>query len=235
MKWIDALEREGRALSVAARHDPAAAVPGCPGWDVSALLRHIGESHRWAARMVRERPAERPEFKEQAPQHGSLDWYENGLALLLETLRAGDPAAPTYTFGPDGTCAFWYRRMAHETLVHRVDAEQATGVVGPVESALAVDGIAEHLEVFLPMVAARDKGPAGPTVHLHATDVEGEWLLTFGDGAVAVEQGHAKGDAAVRGPAGELDLWLWGRVPTSALEIFGDASLAERLQRVARV
>jgi hypothetical protein len=36
--------------------------------------------------------------------------------------------------------------MAHETVVHRVDAEQATGAVGPLDPALVLDGISESLE-----------------------------------------------------------------------------------------
>jgi len=98
---------------------------------------------------------------------------------------------------------------AGETVVHRVDAEQATGAVGPLGPALVLDGIAESLEVFAPLMARREQDPATATVHLHATDVEGEWLLTLGGSTVAVEHGHAKGDAAVRGTAADLHLWLW--------------------------
>jgi len=93
---------------------------------------------------------------------------------------------------------------AGETVVHRVDAEQATGAVGPLGPALVLDGIAESLEVFAPLMARREQDPATATVHLHATDVEGEWLLTLGGSTVAVEHGHAKGDAAVRGTAAYL-------------------------------
>jgi hypothetical protein len=72
-------------------------------------------------------------------------------------------------------------------------------------------------------------------VHLHATDVEGEWLVTLGGSTVAVEHGHAKGDAAVRGTAADLHLWLWGRVPLDRLEVFGDPAIAERLTKLSRI
>ena len=70
-------------------------------------------------------------------------------------------------------------------------------------------------------------------MHLHATDVEGEWLVSFrpADG-MSVEAGHAKGDAAVRGPAGELLLWLWGRLPLDGFEVFGARDAAEALRAV---
>jgi hypothetical protein len=124
---------------------------------------------------------------------------------------------------------------AGETVVHRVDAEQATGAVGPLGPALVLDGIAESLEVFAPLMARREQDPATATVHLHATDAEGEWLLTLGGSTVAVEHGHAKGDAAVRGTAAYLHLWLWVRVPLDRLEVFGDPAIAERLTKLSRI
>jgi len=125
--------------------------------------------------------------------------------------------------------------MAHETSIHRVDAQQATGSVTAVAPELAIDGVAEALTLFLPMLVASRGEPAGGTLHLHDTDAEGEWLLTFGEGMATVEEGHAKGDAAVRGLAEDLYLWLWGRLPLDRLEVFGDAELAERLRRICRV
>jgi hypothetical protein len=123
--------------------------------------------------------------------------------------------------------------MAQETTVHRVDAEQAAGrPVGPIDAGLAVDGIDEVFTVFVPALGS-DRSPGdGRTVHLHATDAEGEWLIRFDPGAVVVEYGHAKGDAAVRGPAGELLLWLWGRRPLDGLEVFGATDAAVALRSV---
>lgn len=237
MDWTTVVEREGHTLSLAARHDTTAEVPSCPGWNIDELLRHVGVTHRRVALIVREGRTEPPPLEETSPPHGgSLNWYEVGLATLLDAMRTVDPATPVWTFSRrDQTAAFWHRRMAHETSVHRVDAEQATGAVGPVDPGLALDGIAESLEVFAPLLARRDEDPSTATVHLHATDVEGEWLVTLGGGTVAVEHGHAKGDAAVRGAAADLHLWLWGRVPLDRLEVFGDPTVADRLTRLSRV
>jgi hypothetical protein len=74
-----------------------------------------------------------------------------------------------------------------------------------------------------------DKALPG-SVHLHCTDSEGEWLV-HPDGRV--EAIHAKGDAAIRGPASDLLLALYTRVPLSAVEVIGDAGLAAEL--VARI
>ncbi|HEY3357848.1 MAG TPA: hypothetical protein VGQ83_31645 [Polyangia bacterium] len=40
----------------------------------------------------------------------------------------------------------------------------------------------------------------------------------------------ASADAAARGRASDLDLFLWGRMPADALEVIGDAALVARLQ-----
>ena len=49
-------------------------------------------------------------------------------------------------------------------------------------------------------------------MHVHSTDADGEWLVDF-DNGLAVTREHAKGDVAVRGPASDLMLVLYGRVP----------------------
>jgi hypothetical protein len=73
----------------------------------------------------------------------------------------------------------------------------------------------------------------GETVHLHFTDTAegapGEWLVTLTADGPAIEPVHAKGDVAARGPASDLDLYLWGRVGVDTLEVFGDVALLERM------
>ena len=78
--------------------------------------------------------------------------------------------------------------------------------------------------LFAPL-AAGDTLPAHGTIHLHATDIDGEWLITLGPAGISFEHGHAKGDVALRGTASDLLLWCWNRVPVDdRLEVFGDAA-----------
>lgn len=161
MDWVSAVECEGQKLSLAARHDTMSEVPSCPGWSIDDLLRHVGIAHHRVALILREERTEPPPVEETSPPHtGSLSWYEAGRATLLDAMRTVDPATRVWTFSrSDPTATFWYRRMAHETVVHRVDAEQARGTVGPLDAALALDGIAESLEVSHPSWAAARRGP----------------------------------------------------------------------------
>lgn len=237
--WAGIVGREGAALADAAGVDPAAPVPAAPGWDTTDLLRHVGLIHARTSVILRTGTMERPSRKNgllpKPPEDGVADWYRATLAELIADLRQiDDPDRPVYAFSPDHQRAgFWPRRMAHETTIHRVDAEHAIGrPAGPVEPAFAVDGIDEIFAVFVPTLAAERSPGDGRTVHVHATDTDGEWLIRFDQDDVVVEAGHAKGDAAVRGPAADLLLWLWGRLPLDRMELFGARSAAEVLRQV---
>jgi uncharacterized protein (TIGR03083 family) len=180
-----------------------------------------------------ERPSRSNGLLPQPPEDEVLDWYRTTLAQLVVDLRAlGDPDRPVYSFAPGHQRAgFWPRRMAQETTVHRVDAEQAARrPVGVIDPGFAVDGIDEVFTVFVPALGAGRSPGDGRTVHLHATDADGEWLIRFAPGDLVVERGHAKGDAAVRGPAAQLLLWLWGRRPLDGLEVHGDQDAVEHLR-----
>jgi uncharacterized protein (TIGR03083 family) len=229
-----AIERESAALAAIA--DLAAPVPACPGWDVAELLRHVGSAHRNAGRIVAERLQHHPDRTELLAPDGvdPVAWLTTNTTALLDALASTDPATPAWSFGPDRTAAFWARRMAHETVVHRVDAEQAVGRPSAVAADVADDGIDESLHVFLPMLARADTGPAGGELLLHALDGR-SWVVVVGDGTATVEADHRKGDACVQGSAADLYLWLWGRVPDDAVTWYGDRVLADRLARLTRI
>jgi uncharacterized protein (TIGR03083 family) len=237
--WAGIVQREGEALGDAAEADLSAEVPAAPGWDTRELLRHVGFVHTRTSVILQTGTTERPSRKNgllpEVPDGGIPDWYRSALSTVVADLRAvDDPDRRVWTFfGPQQRAGFWPRRMAQETLVHRVDAEQAVGrPVSPIDPELAVDGVDEMFEVFVPAFAPGSSPGDGRTVHLHATDAEGEWLIRFDPGGLVVEPGHAKGDAAVRAPAADLLLWLWGRRPLDGLDVFGDPAAAGALRTV---
>ena len=217
------LEADAARLLDGYREDPLAAVRSCAPWDRAALLHHVAGAHSWFRAQVEHGPGDRVRFKEspQAPTGDELaDWYEANVRGLVEALSTMDTDRVWPTWAGDRPGSFYPRRMAHETAVHRWDA-----VGGAIDPELAVDGIDEHLGLFAPLAPGEGLAVHG-TIHLHATDLEGEWLVTLGRGGISHEHGHAKGDVALRGTASDLLLWCWNRMPVDdRFEVLGDASL----------
>lgn len=235
---LAALERDGAAIAAAIGHDGlGAGVPTCPGWTVETLTNHCGRVHRWATAVVRTRATERPEFPPRPPVIDH-QWFEEGVRELVAALSEAGPEADCWNFlNQPAKARFWFRRMAHETSIHRWDAENARqpAAAQPIDTELALDGIDELVDVAFP--AGYRGGDLGGTIHLHATDSpHGEWLLRTAGGELLVGHDHQKGDVAVRGAASDLLLWLWGRVPLDGprLEVFGDRSIAARMPEVLK-
>ena len=134
--------------------------------------------------------------------------------------------------------AWWLRRLANETCVHRVDAEQAAGSAVVIDVASAADGIDEKLETYLPVIA-RQHPPARPvSVTLRADDVGAAWAVTVGDDSavtVARDTAGALVDATVSADAAALYLWFWARASDDAVRIEGDLVSVSALRAAATV
>jgi uncharacterized protein (TIGR03083 family) len=231
--YVDHLEADLARFAAALRTGPLdAAVRGCPGWDLRRLAAHLGHIHRWSRLCVL--TAENPlvEAFVQPDRDASGDelaeWLAKGGGRLAATLRGVDPAAPTWhPFLVERVAGVWPRRQAHETSIHRWDAEHAVGTPGPIDPGLASDGIDEYFEVTLPRTMAREGAPPPPgSLHVHCTDVPGEWLAWYDEGGYQFTREHAKGDAALRGPAEQVLLALYHRAhDASALSPVGDETV----------
>lgn len=199
-------------------------VAACPGWTVTELLAHQAGVYRFATAQLRAEPGAGTARFDPPEPGPAPEVLRRAADELLATLRATDPTEHRPNWAGAPTAAFWFRRMAQETLVHRLDAELAAGGAGPVDPMLALDGIDELGDTFLRHAAKRGITGSGETVHLHATDDDlpraGEWMFTFHADGVDVEQRHGKGDMAVRGRAGDLLLFAWNRRPVE-VEAFG--------------
>ncbi|MDQ4024964.1 MAG: maleylpyruvate isomerase family mycothiol-dependent enzyme, partial [Actinomycetota bacterium] len=130
-------------------------------------------------------------------------------------LDATDDAAPAWSWAGDNRAGFWRRRTTLETLVHRWDAENATGEASPLDPELAADGVDEILFVF--MVRDGDTVYRGTPLHvtIAASDTSSEWTLELADGEPphpSRGRGTATaGSIALSGTAEDLLLFLWGR------------------------
>lgn len=235
-QYLDHLEAESRRLIDVAFTAEDAAIPWCGDWNVRGLIDHMGMVWSIATANVDAATGEKtaPGDNALAPDTGRIEWLEGIRTRLLEVLRAADPSSPSWTFTPSREAAFWQRRMVQETLVHRWDAEKAAGDLTPMPVELARDGIEEFLAVGLRHSSSRpERDYPTESLHLHCTDTEGEWMLVgHGISGFTVTHEHGKGDAAVRGTAENILLWIWGR-PGADVQIFGDEVVASAWQALA--
>lgn len=220
--YIEHLVADARRIAdVIASGDLTAPVAACPGWDVRRLVVHLGVIHRWARHCVEHASA--PDGMDQfEPGDRDLgEWFDEGARAIAAALRDLDPDAPTWhPFTVERLGRVWPRRMAHETAMHRWDAQSAIGDADPIDPELASDGIDEYFELAVPRLIKREQ-LAVPTssFHVHCTDVDGEWLVWNEEGAYRMKRAHEKGDAALRGPAEAILLRLWGRESPRADEL----------------
>lgn len=198
-----------------------APVAPCPGWTLRDLVLHLGGVHRWATAIVasgdRQAAADEPvDDADLAP------WFRDGADRLLDVLASADPTAPCWSFTSDRTAGFWLRRQALETVVHRWDAQRAVGEPDPIDPELAVDGIAEVVDLLLPRQLALGRAEPLPcAVQLCALE-GGSWRV--GEGTPVAE---------LHGPAELLLLALWHRADPGdpRLHVTGDRAAAAELLR----
>ena len=231
--FLETIRGESEALAAAASTvEPGTPVPSCPDWTMARLVTHIAQVQHWAAKTVETRATERAPFGDvpPPPEHTQLvPWFREATQRLLATLTSTDPATPVWSWTSDRTAAFWVRRQAQEVAVHRWDAQNTAGVPQPLETALAVDGIDELLGMHRARGGERFVGQ-GERIRLSCTDHDVEWMARLGPQGLEVSHEPAKGDAAARGTASDLDLFLWGRIPLATLAVSGDAALLTRFQ-----
>jgi len=239
-RWYAEIEASTETLAeIVHGADLTRPVPTCPDWTLRQLATHVGRAHRWAAEIASTRSAEFIPFRQvpdgRIPDDPALHapWLRAGAERIIQAVREAG-SDPVWTFDELRPASFWARRMAHETAVHRADAEIAVGRQPELEPDLAADAIDEWLG-FMSGVVAEDQRadalPDGAVLHVHATDEgldgAGEWLVRREGSEVTVQRGHGKGDVVLRGPASRLLLVLLRRVPPDdpQVEVLGDPAL----------
>lgn len=219
-RLLDVLETEAtRAAASAGGADHDRPVPGCPGLTLGETVRHLGSVYRMAVTWIR--TGERPPAWPRRPGDGESveDYLRDGLRALLGELETHDPAEPCATWHPhDRSYAFWRRRMAHETTIHRVDVQNArAGVHDPIPDDVATDGVDEVLHLwFTHRLAAL--GVAGTRHATVAVRTGGRtWLSTVTPThTTTVDAAGAAtppADAVITAAPTAMYLWLWGRLP----------------------
>lgn len=202
LDYVAAIRRDASATYELCGRDPSRYIESCPGWTAADVVNHLLETFAGTITGFGDATGVSP---------------DDALARAVEIVVPGSDEA---------------KAVAQECAIHRWDAATAFGVEYSVEPELACDAIPSFFEDAWPMLLDYLRRPAGhgETLHLHRTDGEGEWLVTLDERPV-VSVGHHKADAAVRGTASDLLLWLWGRMDPP--EIIGDRAVLEGIRNPA--
>jgi uncharacterized protein (TIGR03083 family) len=222
---VTAVRREGEGMLTAAGLGLDAEIPTLD-WSVEELLRHVGDVYTFATRVLVSRATERPE-RPGLPDGETLEVFGHALDELVSALQDCDAETPVWNWAPDqpDLASFWARRMAHESSVHRFDAQTAHGMVQPIDAELAGDGLDELIDVVTPRVYDRDDvtGPTG-TIALDSSD-DGTWCLELEAGGIKRLEVLSDPMVTVRGTTSALLLASYTRMPWTALETEGDADV----------
>jgi uncharacterized protein (TIGR03083 family) len=227
--YADFLRRDSADFADAARDNLAARVPSCPDWTVEQLVAHLTVAHFFWRLIAERHVQDHRELENVEPPTPAdpVEFFLDHANRFADLLQAENPETPVWTWSKRKNIGFIQRRMAHETAVHRWDAQLAAGDPEPIAGDLAADGVDEFFENFLG--AKKPVTRDGELVHMHRTDGDGEWLIRLSADGAHVSHGHEKGDAAVRGSASDLLLVLWRRLEPDAVDVFGDRAVLDRL------
>jgi uncharacterized protein (TIGR03083 family) len=245
-----------RFASCLARVDPSARVASCPEWDAADLLWHLTEVQMFWATIVRDRldnyeaaEAQKPD-RPTAPS-AALALFDEATNALLDALEQAPDDAAVWMWSPIQTAGFVARWQATEAAIHRVDAEIVLGERTPIDAALATDGIdalvryqfgwlpdwapAEATGLF-GAIETTDTGASLPFELVHYEATSPSTGKHYDEDVVVVRDGSTPASAfTVRGPAPELETWLFGRDPRSdAITSTGDAAVFARFEQVVR-
>lgn len=222
--YVEQVRQQAGALRAAAvAAGPDAGVPTTPGWNVLELVRHVARVHSWVAVAMVTDPAGAAEpVAPPTPEDWDtvLGFWDEQVDALVTGFLARGADGPTWTHDGTGTAGGVVRRLAHETGVHRLDAEHALSgetvdrlVFDP---EFAADGVDEALTVLI------QGGPAAATgtVLFHAADAERAWLVTATAGEPPVTTTPAAdlaADASVVGTADAVYRAVWRRPSTAVV------------------
>jgi uncharacterized protein (TIGR03083 family) len=244
--YLDCLAADYRLLRDAASSvAPDTPVPSCPGWTVADLVAHTGEVYLHKATVMREGkwPDPWPPEGHPADPFALLDL---GYREVTAEFAARPPEETSLTwFGPEQTVGFWIRRMAQETVVHRMDAELAEGEpLTPAPDDLAVDGVDEVLKRFLDYGSRQWPDEYATVPGGHLTGDAGadtivvnagpaSWTVRPTPRSVTVTDGADDAARARVSAAPDAVLsWLWGRAGDSVIRVAGDPAWAAYLRRL---
>ena len=228
--FVEEFRAAADSLAVAvAGSDLGLRIASCPGWTAYDLVVHLGNVHGWAATIVEtgERAAEQDDEPPSPRPKAVGSWYGAKAEDLYQVLRTTPSDRPCWNFVEHrGVAGFWPRRQLHETTMHRVDLDLASGRTPLLDSDVAADGVGEVLGILVHRMHARGHRTAlVEPLALSATDTGDTWVMVPQPGPPLLERFAGAVDVRdrVEAPADVLYRLLWQRpVDTGSVRVTGD-------------
>lgn len=165
-----------------------------------------------------------------------LDWFREGHQTLLTALRGAPDDLQCWAFLPaPSPRAFWARRQAHETAIHRADAQLAAGIHPDYDDGFAADGVDELLLGFFARPRGRLLSADSVRLGLRTSDTRNAWTMTIGPDSRHAVREALDADCTVTGRAADLYLLLWNRCDASACDVDGNAAILELWREKAQI
>ena len=197
---------------IEAAPDLGAMVPSCPDWCLSDLAWHVIEVHDFWAWVVNNEtmdPSGYPE-PERVVDDELVGFIRDRAKLLADALADADPSAPLWTWSSQRNVGFVQRFQVQEMVLHRWDAQSTIGDPDPVGKLVGADGLLVFAEFLV---------PAGTSQSIVA--------LPTGEKPVVIGSGEPV--AVLEGPATDLLLALWRRIPLDPYVVDGTAEAGKNL------
>jgi uncharacterized protein (TIGR03083 family) len=228
---IAAIRHHGLGLADAAEGNFDASVDCCPGWSVADLVWHVRRVHYFWGSMVEglfDDPDRVPEIGRPVDNEQLLADYRTGVVRMADILANADQTAQLWTWSHQKDVAFVTRHQVQEAAVHHWDAETSAGKRIKIDPDVAEDSVDEFLEHSTPG-RFPDAEPLSGSVHLHASDTQGEWVIREDDDRrLSIIRGHEHADVALSATSSDLLLILYRRFGPEHAAVHGDRTLLGR-------
>jgi uncharacterized protein (TIGR03083 family) len=247
------VEHTRRLAESAAAAGPDAAVPTTPGWTVTDLVEHVGQSQHWVAEIIERRitdPTQLPTQMAVLPTDPGewRAWLSESAQRVANACSDDALDAPVFNAAADersGT-QFWMSSALNEAIVHGFDAANAADRKADIDAEVDADVAAALISNHLAMLtsptwemqrseSAHAIRGTGQTLQWLATDTAddaGAWFVERRPDGATWQPGTKQADVTVTGPARSLLLTLTRRLPLTDREatditVDGDTDLAQ--------
>jgi uncharacterized protein (TIGR03083 family) len=239
------VEHTRRLAESAVAAGPDAAVPTTPGWTVTDLVAHVGQTQHWVAEIIERRvtdPARLPTEVAEVPTDPRAwrAWLSESAQRVVNACSDDALDAPVFNAAGDersGT-RFWMSSVLNETVVHGYDAADAAGRTADIDADVAAALITNHLTMLTSPTWERQRPESarairgtGQVLRWRATDA-GAWSVERRPDGATRRPGTRQADVTVTGPARSLLLTLTRRLPltdreANGISVDGDLDLAQ--------